>query len=451
MRAIVIAFAAVATLAAADSQLRERPAVLSLSLKRAVEIAVAPEGNARVQIADELIKQSESRAAESRAALLPNFDSSLNYSSNTRNLKTFGLDFSTLLPAGLNLHIPTLAGPFNIFDLRLSGAQSVFDFSTIRRFQASRVGVQATKADAQGTRNQVADQVARAYLAALRAEAALETAKSNVELSEALVKLANSQKAAGTGTGIEVTRAQVQLANDRQRLTVATNDRQRTHLQLMRAVGLKLDGEVELTDKLGYKPVDDMPAEQATKLAIESRPEWQAQKDRQSNARLGYSGTKWERLPSLAFYGDYGTTGTGIDSAIPTRTYGVSIKVPLFDGGRRDARREEASSQLRSEEIRTRDLKEQIELDVRVSLDSLRSADAQVTAAKDGLALAERELEQARRRYEAGVTNSIEVTDAQTRLQRARDNRIAALFAHNLARIDLNTAMGTIQDLVNTF
>ena len=61
---------------------------------------------------------------------------------------------------------------------------------------------------------------------------------------------------------------------------------------------------------------------------------------------------------------------------------------------------------------------------------------------------AESELAQARRRYTAGISNSIEVTDAQTRLTRARDNQIAALYAYNLARVDLAQATGTIRQFV---
>ena len=90
-----------------------------------------------------------------------------------------------------------------------------------------------------------------------------------------------------------------------------------------------------------------------------------------------------------------------------------------------------------------------MELDVRLAWDSVRSTQAQVDTAREGLALAENELAQARRRYEAGVTNSIEVTDAQTRLDRARDNQVAALYSYNVARIDLSTAMGTIGEYVN--
>ena len=123
--------------------------------------------------------------------------------------------------------------------------------------------------------------------------------------------------------------------------------------------------------------------------------------------------------------------------------------MPIFDGGRRDARRAESLSQYRQEQIRTRDLEQQVELDVRLALDSLRSAKAEVETARDGLTLAENELAQAQRRYQAGVTNSIEVTDAQTRLDRARDNQIAALYDYNVARIDLATATGTIAEFVN--
>ena len=78
----------------------------------------------------------------------------------------------------------------------------------------------------------------------------------------------------------------------------------------------------------------------------------------------------------------------------------------MFDGGRRDARRAESASQYRQEKVRTNDLKEQIELDVRLALDALQSAEEQVKVAKEGLELAENELAQARRRYDAGVATA---------------------------------------------
>ena len=155
-----------------------------------------------------------------------------------------------------------------------------------------------------------------------------------------------------------------------------------------------------------------------------------------------------ERLPTVAAFGDYGSSGTGFDNALPTRTVGISVRVPMFDGGRRDARRAESASQYRAEKVQTNDLKEQIELDVRLALDALRSAEEQVKVAREGLELAENELAQARRRYEAGVAIGLEVTDAQSRLERARDNQTAALYNYNVARIDLAQAMGAVRKSV---
>jgi outer membrane protein TolC len=330
-------------------------------------------------------------------------------------------------------------------DARATATQSVFDFSSWRRYQASKVGVSAARSDTDAAQEQVAAQVARAYLAAVKADTDVQTADANVTLSNAVLAQAENQKKAGTGTGIEVTRARVQLANDRQRLLVAENTRRNAHLQLLRAIGLRLDTVLELLDPLKYEPVDAETLQQAKADALRLRPDLKAQQEREDTARLSASATRLERLPSLAAFGDYGSIGTGIDNALPTRTYGISLRVPIFDGGRRDARRAESASQYRAEKIRTNDLKEQIELDVRLALDSLESAEEQVKVAKEGLDLAGNELTQARRRYDAGVANSLEVTDAQTRLERARDNQTAALYNYNLARLDLAQAMGRVR------
>jgi outer membrane protein len=418
---------------------------LPLSLKRAVEIALAPEGSPRVALAEESIRQSQTGIAQARAAFLPDIETSVTDQSETVNLKTFGLNFP--LPAGLSF--PSLVGPFSVFDARATATQSVFDFSSIKKYQSSKATVQATRADAESTRNQVSDFVARAYLACLRADAKLETERANVELSDALLKLSNRQKTAGTGLAIEVTRAQVQLANDRQNLIVAENDRRRAVLQLLRAMGLNLDARIEFTDKLLYKPVDVGPIEAALDKARKERAELKAQAKREEIARLNYGSVKAERLPSVSAFGNYGTIGPEIIGALPTHAVGITLKVPVFDGGRRDARRAESLSQLRQEEIRTRDVKQQVDLDVRLALDSIASAASQVETAREGLALSENELAQARRRYEGGVANSIEVTDAQTRLDRARDNQIAALYNYNLARLDLATATGSIAEYLN--
>jgi len=418
---------------------------VQLSLKRAVDIATSPEGSTQIQLSAESLKQAGLRSKEARAALLPDLESAFSYQDRTVNLAAMGFSFNPSQFPIPGFVFPSFVGPFATMDARISATQSVFDFSSLRRFQASKVGVLAAKSDSENAAEQVASTVARAYLTGVRADTDVDTAEANVMLSQAVLTQAENQKAAGTGTGIDITRARVQLANDQQHLLVAQNARRASHLQLLRAMGLRLDTDVQLTDRLQYVPVDKVTLEQARAQALKDRPDYKAQQDREANARLSASATAVERLPSLAAFGDYGSSGTGLGSSLPTRTYGISLKVPLWDGARRDARRAESASQQRAETVKTNDLKEQIELDVRLALDSLQSAEDQVTVAKDGLDLAQNELEQARRRYQAGVSDSLEVTDAQTRLERARDNQTAALYSYNVARLDLAQAMGAVR------
>ncbi|HTY61495.1 MAG TPA: TolC family protein [Acidobacteriota bacterium] len=422
--------------------------VLSLSLNRAVQLAISPEGNAQIQISGESLKQAQARSSQVRAALLPDVSSSLAYRNQTINLGANGLSFDIPTIPGFSFAFPSLVGPFSVMDARISATQSVFDISSIRRLQAAHSGISAARFDTDSAAENVAAQVARAYLSAIRADADVETAKANLTLSQALLKQAENQKGAGTGTGIEITRVRVQLANNQQQLIVAENARHRAYLQLLRFMNLPLDTRLLLTDKLGYIPVDAVTLENAKARALAERPDLKAQQEREVNTRISASAIKLERIPSLSVYGDYGSIGSGFDNALPTRVVGMTLRVPIFDGGRRDYRRVEAASQFRAEKVRTKELKEQIELDVRLALDDLHSAEEQVKVARDGLQLSENELAQARRRYEAGVAFGLEVTDAQTRLERARDNETEALYNYNLARIDLEQAMGGVRSSV---
>ena len=90
----------------------------------------------------------------------------------------------------------------------------------------------------------------------------------------------------------------------------------------------------------------------------------------------------------------------------------------------------------------------QVDLEIEQAQRRLQLTRRQVEVAQTGLGLAEEELARARRRFDNGVTNSLEVVEAQTRLRRAQSNRLEALDAHNRARVDLAQAKGDVRSLV---
>lgn len=250
------------------------------------------------------------------------------------------------------------------------------------------------------------------------------------------------------GTGIEVTRAQVQVSNEQQRVLGTEQQYRQSLLRLLKLIGIRLDTNLTLTENLTNTPVQVADMQEALAIALRSRSDLQAHQKREEQADLDYRAVRADRIPSLSGFAGYGTIGSGIDNAIPTWNLGVSLELPVFDGGRVDARRAEALSRLRREGIEGQDLRHQIELEIRLAFAGLNLAREQITVAEEGLQLAQQELEQARRRYQAGITTSIEVTDAQTRLERARENQITALFNYNLERINLGEAMGTIRSMI---
>ncbi len=457
---LAIPFALPAMAAEVSDEIASRPP-LQLSMKRAIQMATSPEGSTRIQLQLESLKQAKNRSAEVRSGLLPDVEAYVGIASEVRSLAAAGLteipDINNAInttrtflgPTFLPNGIPDRVGPFHSLDIRGTANLVLFDYSIWQRLRSAHAGIHAAKSDLNAADDQVTSQVARAYLAALRSDADVEATQADLDLSNAVLKQAQNQKEAGAGTGIDVTRANVQLSNDKQRLLVSKNNQTKAHLQLLRAMNMRLDSRVELTDKLVYKPLDTLTVEDALAQALANRADLTAQLQREDAAKLNARSVKYERLPSVVSQFNYGTIGPQDVHLLPTREYYGAVRIPIFDGGRRDARREEAGSQYKQEEIRTADLRDQIELDVRTSMDSLKSAADQVEVAEEGLKLSETELAQARRRYDAGVAGSLDVSDASDRLQRARSNEIQAIYNHNLARIDLGWALGKTLSMID--
>lgn len=419
--------------------------VLPLTLEQAVDLALAPDGALRLQLAGELIQQAEAQRGQARAALLPGADGAYTFRSFTNNLEAFGVRLE--IP-GLPFRPPNFVGPIETSDWRAQFSWNVLDLSAWARYKAAGSRLKAAGLEQQAARNQAAAVVVRAYTNLQRAHQQIETARANVELAERLRRLAESRKAAGAGTGIEITRAGVQLANEKTRLLAAEEERSAAELQLLRAMNLPLMTRVETREELRYEPRETPDAEALLEAARAGRPELQAQRERRRAAGLSFKAARRERLPSLQAFGDYGVVGTTFSSGLPTRSVGVRVNLPVFDGGRRDARRAETASLARQEELRTRDVEQQVEMEVRLAAEAMRSAEAQVRTALEALALAEQELAHAERRYEAGVAPALEVTDAQTRVARAREQKVTALFRHRSARVEVGVAAGALEEIL---
>jgi outer membrane protein len=125
----------------------------------------------------------------------------------------------------------------------------------------------------------------------------------------------------------------------------------------------------------------------------------------------------------------------------------LQLSVPILDGFRRQNRVKEQNLRVDVQEIRERDLANQVETEARQSVLDLASARQQVAIAQDRLRLAEQELAQAQERFQAGVAGSVETTNAQSSVIAARDALIQSRVAFSTARVSAYRALGVIDQL----
>jgi outer membrane protein TolC len=285
------------------------------------------------------------------------------------------------------------------------------------------------------------------YMEVLRNAETVNARTANVELYKDLVAFIKIRQSGGMATGLDTARLETQLENERQRLELAKSDVERTKLILINAVGVNFDVKLVLTDEL-KAPEEPIPTQDhAMEVALANRPEMKAQEQRVQVSRLSLSSVKGERLPSLQAQGDYGAIGNQVNNSTSTYNVGVTMSIPIFDGGQREGRIGESRSHVLQEEIKLDLVTRQITMELREALVTLTSAKEQLRIAKDGLKAAMTELQLARERFRLLSSNSLELSNALFSLVRARDNMIDGLFRANASRVNLARATGQVEAL----
>jgi outer membrane protein TolC len=190
-----------------------------------------------------------------------------------------------------------------------------------------------------------------------------------------------------------------------------------------------------------------MDFETAYKQGLESRPEMAQVKADAESAQQKRAEAQSLRLPSLVATGSYASNGLQGQPWVPTYQIGIGIKVPLFMGGRVNAGVAKAKLEEQAADQREKALEAQVGLEVHTAQAELDAAKSEVDVATEAADLAQQELEQARHRFQAGVSSNIEVVEAQAALAEANDQQIDALYRLNQARADLALATGRLESL----
>jgi outer membrane protein TolC len=420
----------------------QQPAPYRLTLQDSIQKAL--QANLNVLVAGTRVEEAEgTRMRRLSAALLPRVSAQTYANVQNHDLKAEGLSFP-------GIPIPSVVGPLSNYDFRVYAQQNVIDLGSYRELKASERALDAGKMDERDARDLIVRAIAALYLNAQSAAARADAAQSRVTDSNALFKLAKDKHDAGTATGVDVLRAQVQLANDRQALLIAQNQTKQALLELERNLGMSPGTRLELAEPLNYRPLNQPEIEalapaallaRADYLSLASQREGLVEQQRASRARF---------YPKLSINGNIGEIGRSIGSVQTTGLIQGQIDFTLFDRDR-NGEAQELASRIKRIDDQIADLRRGIEEDLRASLLNLDSTNEQVAVAREGQELAQRELEMAQDRFQQGTANNVEVITAQDELARAEENYILAVSSHVDAKFALARAMGDTEKNILEF
>jgi outer membrane protein TolC len=256
--------------------------------------------------------------------------------------------------------------------------------------------------------------------------------------------LAKSKHDAGTATGVDVLRSQVQLANDKQALLVARNQYKQAVLVLARNLGMNPATPLELSETLTYEPMTLPAPEGVVPSAFLARDDYLSLAKQREQLLEQQSASHARSLPKLSVFGNYGGLGRTVGSATGTGVIQAQLDVDFFNRDR-NGEAQEIAGRIRRIDDQIADFRRGIEVEVRQALLNLESASEQVSVAQDGLDLAQRELKLAQDRFQSGVTNNVEVITAQDSLARAQENHIVAVSNYVDAKFALARAAGATE------
>jgi outer membrane protein TolC len=385
-------------------------------------------------LATDVVTDARGVRWQALSELLPNVVTDTGFGVHQINVKA---DF------GLTIHgEPPIIGPFGYFDSRAYLTQSAFDWGSIERARSSKAQVSSTEFSSKDAREIVVLVIVSNYLLVIADQSEVESATSQRDTAKALFQQTSDQKTAGLASAVDVLRSQVQLQSREQKLIVAKNNLAKQKLVLARAIGLPLGQTFETTSRVPYRELTPSSLDEAIQSAYRARPDFQSQMNQVRSAELARKAASAERYPSLGVETDYGLSGVNPGSSHGTVDAAATLRIPIFQGGRVHGDVLRADASLSRERQRLEDLRAKIDQEVRDAYLDLEAAAQEVSVEKSAITLATQTLEQSRDRFVSGVTDNIEVVQAQDALAIATDGYIASLYSHNVAKISLARAIG---------
>lgn len=374
------------------------------------------------------------------SALLPQITARAQQNFEQISTSELGIKF----PPQSGLRLPATLGGFGYSDNRVSMEYPAFDAALRTQYEARKTAEEASALSTKDARDVVVYAVGTTYFQVVASEARLDTAKAALTSAQQFASQVADEYKAELAPEIDNLRASVELRAAGQRVADAQDDLEKDKLTLDRITGIPLEQQWSPAREYGFAPLPEQNGAQ-------SRFDLQSAQKSVAAAGQDVQAARDERLPSLSIGASYGMAGLNPGNYNQVYSVSAGVSVPLFTGGRIRADVREAEARLAQRQAEYGDLQGRIAYDVRVARLDAQASESAVKVADGNKALAQRAFEQSEDRYKNGVTNTLEVVQAQEAIVTAQENYISSLFSFNVSKVSLARALGSAETRLTTF
>jgi len=398
--------------------------------------AIALKYHPSLQASQATVEASKARVEQALSAYYPQVNFNSSYNTSTSNFTAVG---GQVRGAG---HSWTF---IDIYSSGLYLNQNIYDFGrTSSTVKVNRENVKASEEDLAVRKQTVVLNVKQAYFGVLQTLRLIHVAEETVSQMKQHLGRAQGFYQAGTRPKIDVTKAEVDLANAELGLIRAKNNYQVARVNLNNAMGLRESLTFAIEDSLDFKPVE-IRLEEILELSYAQRPEILQLKARQRSQEANVKLAQASYYPTLSGTASYLYRGPEPNDLYWDWTIGATLSIPLFSGFSSPNQVAEARANLRNLQAQQEDLKLNIRLEAEQAFLGLKEADERIRVAEKAVAQAKENFDLATGRYQVGVGSPLEVTDAEVALANARANHIQALYDYKVAEARIEKAMGKIR------
>ena len=393
-------------------------------------IALALKYHPSLSAGQATVEAQKARVEQALSAYYPQIDFKTSYNTATAN-------YSGTRPPSYNWNF------YDIFSMGPNLNQLIYDFGrTSNSVKINRENVDASEEDLQATRQNVILDVRQTYYGVLQSLALIQVAEETLTQNQQRLTQAQGFYQAGTRSKIDVTKAEVDLANVQLALIRAKNSYQVARANLNNAIGLQERLAFAVDEAVDFMP-KPISLDEILDSAFTHRPEMLEIKARQRSQEAAVELARSNHYPIISG----NVTNTWRTDEVPNDpawdwSVGAALTIPIFSGFSTQNRIVEARAQLRNLSAQEESLRQNIRLEAEEAFLNFNEALERIGVTKKSMDQARENYDLASGRYQVGIGQPLEINDAEVLLANARANHINALYDFKVAEARIEKTMG---------